>query len=94
MEKRYETILNSMEHVKAQAPSYFFKEKVLQAYAAGKEKVAQKVLDWFPWLKVEYQLSFLILLVMVNVFVFIQADQQLNRQNEIESLSKLFNAKP
>jgi hypothetical protein len=90
----FNRIINSMDNAVEQIPSYFFKEKVVNAYYASKEKANKKVMDWFPWLNVNYQLSLTALILMINIFVFSHVTQRENYHNDIESLCKTFNEKP
>jgi hypothetical protein len=92
MKDKIDEIIDSANNITEQHPSYYFKEKVIKAYYVSKVKVEKKMTDWFPWLKPEYQLSFLMLIIIMNVFFVNQATKAISYKNDVASLSKVFNS--
>ncbi len=91
MKNNIEEILNSMDYIQEQSPSYYFKEQVLKKYYSSKKKVQCKFEQWFPWFDFKYQLSLGALVLLFNMVSIASVSKKVNYQNDLQILSQAFN---
>jgi hypothetical protein len=92
MEDRFNKIIDSMDNALEQNPSYFFKDKVLNVYFASKERIEKKMTDWFPWIKPEFQMTFMVIIIATNILSFSYYNKMNAYKNDVAVLAKTFNS--
>lgn len=91
MKNNIEEVLNSMDNIQEQSPSYYFKEQVLKKYYAKKQQVQSKFEQWFPWFDFKYQLYLGALVLLLNTVSIASVSKKVNYQNDLQILSQAFN---